>query len=158
MLKRPPDFVIGEPDRPYLLRWWILPRNRFFNVYLHKILRDDDDRALHCHPWVNISIILKGGYIEVVPDLRARKTPFTRIWDLPQIRKRRRPGSIVFRRATDAHRLELPVEGGGIRYCWSLFITGPRIREWGFHCPHGWRVWHEFVDPKNVGQRGRGCE
>lgn len=22
---RPPDFVIGPPDRPYLLRWWIIP-------------------------------------------------------------------------------------------------------------------------------------
>jgi hypothetical protein len=48
---RPPDFVIGG-DSPYMLRWWIIPRNKFFNIYLHRFLRSDDDRALHDHPWV----------------------------------------------------------------------------------------------------------
>lgn len=24
---RTPDFVIGSDDNPYLLRWWIIPRN-----------------------------------------------------------------------------------------------------------------------------------
>lgn len=47
---RAPDFYIGGNANPYLLRWWVIPRNRFFNVYLHKFLRDDDDRALHDHP------------------------------------------------------------------------------------------------------------
>jgi hypothetical protein len=140
--RRPPDFIIGSADNPYLLRWWLLPRNHLFNVYLHHIKRDDDDRALHDHPWWNISIILKGGYDEITPTGR----------------KLRRAGSVVFRRATTAHRLALPVINGGITYCWSLFITGPRIREWGFHCPQGWRVWHEFVDSKKRGQVGRGCE
>lgn len=55
---RKPDFVIGDLSNPYLLRWWVIPRNRFFNVYLHKFLRDDDDRALHDHPWWSMSIIL----------------------------------------------------------------------------------------------------
>jgi hypothetical protein len=50
-VKRRPDFIIGGADNPYLLRWWIIPRNRWCNVYLHKILRDDDPRALHDHPW-----------------------------------------------------------------------------------------------------------
>lgn len=138
---REPDFIIGGPERPYMHRWWVV-RTRFLRIYLHRIMRDDDDRALHDHPWWNISIVLRGGYREVT------KTGA----------KMRGPGSIVFRRATTAHRLELPIKNGGIRYCWSLFITGPRIREWGFHCPHGWRVWHEFVDTRDRGQVGRGCE
>ena len=46
LIKRPADFVIGPPERPYLLRWWIIQRNRFFNIYLHKFLRSDDDLAL----------------------------------------------------------------------------------------------------------------
>lgn len=140
---RKPDFVIGEEDRPYIHRWWVIPRNRFFNVYLHRIMRDDDDRALHDHPWWNVSIILKGAYREI------RQGGY---------RKIHRRGSIVFRRATCAHRLELPVENGGITYCWSLFITGRRVREWGFHCPQGWRVWREFVDPVKTGLRGPGCD
>lgn len=133
---RQPDFIIGEPEKPYLLRWWIIPRNRWFNVYLHMILRDDDDRALHDHPWWNISMILSGAYREVMP-LRTVL---------------RKSGSIVFRRPTAAHRLE--VAKGPV---WTLFITGPRVREWGFHCPQGWRHWEEFTASESTGQIGRGC-
>ena len=61
---RAPDFIIGGAEDAYMLRWWVIPRNRWFNIYLHKILRDDDPRALHDHPWWNISIVLKGGYLE----------------------------------------------------------------------------------------------
>jgi len=138
---RAPDFVIGSRDNPYLLRWFLIPRNRWFNIYLHHIMRDDDDRALHDHPWWNVSIVLRGGYREVTPHGK----------------KMRRPGSIVFRRATATHRLELPIVNGAIRYCWSLFITGPRLRVWGFHCPKGWVPWHEFVDETDTGNVGRGC-
>src|SRR4051795_6598747 len=88
---REPDFYIGGKVNPYLLRWWVIPRNRFFNVYLHKFLRDDDDRALHDHPWVSLSVILRGGYIEhTATEVR-----------------RRGAGSVVFRRAKHAHRIEL---------------------------------------------------
>ena len=134
---RAPDFVIGTPDSPYMRRWWVIPRNRFFNIYLHNILRDDDDRALHDHPWVNVSILLSGRYREITP--RASK------W--------RRRGSLVLRRPTSAHRLEL--DGG--KPCWSLFITGPNVRTWGFHCPNGWVPWQQFCAPGDSSQIGRGC-
>lgn len=49
ILNIPCDFTIGGHERPYLLRWFIIPRNRFFNIYLHKFLRSDDDRALLDH-------------------------------------------------------------------------------------------------------------
>lgn len=135
---RPPDFVIGPKDAPYLRRWWIIPRNRFFNIYLHEILQNDDDRALHDHPWVNCSIILKGRYLEVTPAGR-------------YVRRRFLP---VLRRAVTSHRLELIDKTP----CWSLFITGPVIREWGFHCPKGWRPWRQFVNERDSGLVGRGCE
>jgi hypothetical protein len=146
---RPPDFVIGERERPYMLRWWILPRNPFFNVYLHRILRSDDDRALHDHPWSSCSIILEGFYIE--HSIAAGGV---------EHRAFRAPRSVTFRRATAAHRLEVQGRPGE---CWSLFITGPRLREWGFHCPlAGWRHWKEFTsvtpDGRNAGTVGRGCE
>lgn len=155
---RPPDFIIGGADKPYMLRWWIIPRNRLFNIYLHKILRDDDDRALHDHPWWNVSILLRGHYVEVRPDASKAATPYTRVADLPVTRRLRGPGSIVFRRASTAHRLELPVVNGGASFCWSLFITGPIVRTWGFHCKWGWRNWKEFVSERDVGATGRGCE
>lgn len=132
---RPADFVIGES---YLYRWWILPRNRWFNVYLHVIHDDDDDRALHDHPWWNVSMLLHGSYFEHLP--RGRCVI-------------RRPGDVVCRRAVAAHRLEL--RNGP---CWSLFITGRKRRTWGFHCPRGWRPWYEFVDTNDPGRVGRGCD
>src|SRR5438309_7455387 len=66
-MQTPPDFVIGEAENPYMRRWWVVPRNEGCNVYLHEILRGDDDRALHDHPWDNTSMLLDGGYTEVTP-------------------------------------------------------------------------------------------
>lgn len=137
--RRPPDFVIGPPEAPYLRRWWLVPRNRWCNVYLHQILRSDDDRALHDHPWWNVSIILRGSYIEVMPGQRD---------------KYRNVGSVVFRRAEQLHRLVIDKISGP---AWTLFITGPRVREWGFQCPKGWVPWHEFTKPGAKGQVGKGC-
>lgn len=133
-MERAPDFIIGEN---YLRRWWVIPRNEGCNVYLHEILQSDDDRALHDHPWDNTSMLLDGSYIEYTPEGR-----FVR-----------EAGSIITRRATDSHRLEIPEGGRAV----SLFITGPKLREWGFHCPHGWRVWTDFVDDRDSGKIGRGC-
>lgn len=138
--RRPADFIIGEPENPYLLRWYIIPMNRFFNIYLHNFQRSDDDRALHDHPWWNISLLLKGEYREIMPGNESR---IMRVSD------------IAVRAATAAHRIEL-ING---QPTWSLFFTGPRIRQWGFHCPHGWRHWKEFVSTRDGGNAvGRGCE
>lgn len=143
---RSPHFVIGKPGSPYLNRWYVIPRNRIFNIYLHEILRSDDDRALHDHPWINLSIVLRGGYVEVTPYQSAEPDGVVRMdW--------RRPGSVVLRRPTAAHRLE--VQDG--QPCWSLFITGPKVRDWGFWCPQGWKVWTSFVDMTNSGAIGPGC-
>lgn len=140
---REPNFYIGGKETPYMKRWWVIPRNRFFNIYLHHILRDDEDRALHDHPWVNLSIVLRGCYYEVTPS------------DGGLLRKE---GSFVLRRATAAHRLFLPHWQKKNIGTWSLFITGPVVREWGFHCPQGWRHWRDFVDGRDAGSIGKGCD
>ena len=134
VMRRKPDFVIGND---YLLRWWIIPRNEGCNIYLHEILHSDDDRALHDHPWANTSYILSGGYIEHTPDgVFERKT-----------------GDIVERSADDLHRIDV-IDG---QSCVSLFITGPKVRDWGFECPQGWVPWQDFTDPTDSSQVGRGC-
>lgn len=119
--RRPPDLVIGFD---YLRRWHLVPHSRWCNIYLHNIRHSDDDRALHDHPWANISIILRGSYREHTPHgtfLRSR-------W------------SVIFRRATARHRLLLE-DGCDV---WTLFITGPKIREWGFWCPQGFVPWYNY--------------
>jgi hypothetical protein len=142
VLRRKPDFLIGGVADPYMRRWWIIPRNKVFNIYLHHFLHSDEDRALHDHPWWNVSILLRGGYIEhtIAAGGVNRAVSYSE-------------GAIKGRFATAAHRIEL--DRGP---CWSLFITGPVIREWGFHCPKEWRPWKQFVDDRDHGSVGRGCE
>jgi hypothetical protein len=78
-----------------------------------------DQRHLHDHPYDCVSIILRGGYWEVTAE--------GRIW--------REKGDIIFRRAEQAHRVELdPEQPKPI----SLFISGPQIRAFGFHTDKGW--------------------
>ena len=140
---RAPDVVIGGDERPYLKRWWLIPRNRLFNIYLHHFLRSDDDRALHDHPWVNLSILLAGEYTE-----------HTIAAGGINHRVRRRAGDMKLRRPSAAHRIELHAGP-----CWTLFLTGPTVRSWGFHCPAGWRHWRLFTNPADGGRTiGRGCE
>lgn len=140
---RPPDFIIGGADDPYLRRWYLIPRNPVFNIYLHHFLRSDDDRALHDHPWWNLSYLLEGSYVE-----------HSIAQGGVNHRSDRKAGDWKFRTATAAHRVELRDHAE----CWTLFITGPRLRDWGFHCPAGWRPWQEFTKPNASGEIGRGCE
>jgi hypothetical protein len=135
-----PDFIIGGVEDPYLLRWWVIPRNRFFNVYLHCFKRSDDDRARHTHPWLfNLSWLLRGPYRE---------------WtgDGPVDFVDRVAGDIKFRWGAAPHRVEL-TDGD----CWTIFVTGPRVREWGFLCPTRFVHWKEFTAADNPGKIGPGC-
>lgn len=155
-MRRPPDFQIGGAENPYCNRWWIIPRNRWFNIYLHQFVRDDDDRALHDHPWLNCSILLRGRYAENVFLRRpaaGRYLPVT-------IGLARRPWRPVFRRPSTAHRVILPRDENHRPVpCWSLFLTGPVIRSWGFWCPKGrWVHWREFTAGDRGEVVGRGCE
>lgn len=144
-LKGGPHFIIGPR---YLLRWYIIPRNPWLNIYLHQFLYDDEDRALHDHPWWFVSIMLKGKYYEVThTNFIERSAP-----------------SLVFRRALHAHRvmLEKTWDDHIAIPCWTLVITGRVVRDWGFHCPQGWRHWKEFTayndGQGDYGQVGRGCD
>lgn len=131
---RPADFTVGDDDSPYLRRWFVIPRNGFFNIYLHHFLKSDDDEALHDHPWLfNVSLILDGKYHEHT----------IKAGGVAQVR-RRAAGTLAARGGASAHRVEIPPGG----FCATLFITGPVVREWGFHCPKGWVHWKVFKSRK----------
>ena len=115
---RAPDLTLGR----YLERWWLIPRNRFLNVYYHEFGASDGG-DVHDHPWVNVSVVLSGRYREHFHD------------GTSVVRK---PGHVVFRGARTLHRIELLSER--VR---TLFLTGPRARAWGFMTPQGWWVPHE---------------
>jgi hypothetical protein len=169
-IPRRPDFVIGGAENPYLLRWWLIPRNRWFNIYLHEFHRDDDDRAPHDHPWWSVSIALGWNDWLREPDGtetrqtgRGHMTEVYRDRDGNMQRRTIEPGSVAFRSAKFAHRLVVPQRGFR-----TIFITGPRIREWGFWCAgkaHGQPArfvdWRTFTSADKTGDSsrvGRGCE
>jgi len=119
-----PNYTVGD----YLHRWYLVPRNRFANAYLHRF-SVSDGQDVHDHPWFNVSIILRGRYREHYHDGTYRN---------------RRPGMVVFRGARLLHRLE--VLDGPV---WTLFLTGPRRRDWGFMTREGWVHFESYT-----GERG----
>jgi len=138
--RRPPDRVVGDSQSPYLRRWFLVPQNKFLNIYLHHFLQSDDDGALHDHPWCNVSVLLRGMYAEHTD----------RSSGMPEVL---REGSIKVRASgKNAHRVEL-VDGD----CWTLFITGPKYRKWGFHCRSGWIPWNQYLAPSKSGKGDEGC-
>jgi hypothetical protein len=147
--RRPPDFVIGGRANPYMQRWWMLPRNPVFNIYVHRILRPDDDRALHDHPWPWASYLVCGSYAEITarPNNKTSQ-PHGDLWLTVYGR-----GSFRVHRPRFAHRL-VPRDGE----VWTVFITGPKIRAWGFLCPDRWVHWRRFTAPDDKGAIGKGCD
>jgi len=113
-------FVISTKGYVYLVRWYLIPKNRFLNIYLHLFIRDDWAPELHDHPWFSVSYILRGHYYEQTEK---------------QILDTYQKGDIIFRRPKFSHRIMVPFCK---KKCWSIFITGPKIREWGFHTDKGW--------------------
>lgn len=174
--RRPPDFIIGgQTNEAYMNRWYVIPRNRFLNIYLHEFHRSDDDRALHDHPWGNVSILLEGSYMEFVPESletwrnSEAKVKFGKDLQHNQFYFIREAGGVYARGPRSLHRIEmyqheLDSEGKArVKPVVSLFITGPKVREWGFACPQGWRHWKDFLAPGSGQATGRsesgaGCD
>lgn len=124
---------IGE----YMERWLLM--TPWGTLRLHHILRSDDDRELHDHPWDFVSLLLSAGYEEQVPARPGspRLTPDRR-WEVRTFLK----GETVRHRAEDLHRLEVPTPA------WTLVLTGPTRRSWGFLTEYGWmhyKDWHRWI-------------
>lgn len=110
----------------YLKRWYLF-RQEYLNIYIHKFLRSDEDRALHSHPFNSIIIPIWQGYLEHLWGGKIRRV-------FPIIGLRFRTGD--FR-----HRVELIED----KTAWSIFIRFKRYQEWGFYPAEGgfihWKDW-----------------
>lgn len=118
--------IIDEcsPQSGPLLRRYYISRTAAQHVYLHHLLRSDNSRHCHDHPWSFTTVLLTDDYIEHTPDGACR----------------RRRGTMLHRPARWLHWLELE------RPCWTLVFTGPRERDWGFMTEDGW-VSHSRYGP-----------
>ena len=123
-----------EDNEPYLERYYIFLKDRKwfpFNVFVHKFLKSDPDN-LHDHPWPYMTIILKGGYWE-----------YTRDKLMPTWKG---AGQIRFGHSTDYHRIELEPDVE----CWTLFVPGPKIRDWGFLVGNRWIQNEEYFNRRKL--------
>jgi hypothetical protein len=97
---------IGEKFTRYSLI-----KTRWGNLYLHQLNAPDWHPTCHSHPWSFITLLIKGGYLEQVGAKNFH----------------RRVGTILYRPAEFAHNVITPYGTS-----WSLVVTSPKKREWGF--------------------------
>lgn len=102
---------IDRPDDIYLSRL-MLVRLPWFGIYLHIIRRPDWAHCQHDHPWPFTTIILRGGYEEMVGD----KT-FVR-----------RPGYVGYRPRGFEHRITRLLTATAV----TLVFRGRNHESWGF--------------------------
>ncbi len=103
---------IGWEDIGERFTRWEVVRCRWFSLLLHHLVAETAHDMCHTHPWWFVALVVRGGYWEF-----ASSTGWC--W--------RRPGSLLFRRAEWAHNVVTDSRG-----MWSIVLTGPRVREWGF--------------------------
>jgi len=129
-----PDEVISANNdgTPYLQRWHLIPKNKFCNIYLHHFV-GPDNRTMHDHPWISLAYMLEGQFYEVY-----RRTHPVDFFTQTRVIS---AGQWTYRNSTFLHYLTpekaLP--------CWTVFITGPKIRNWGFLTETGWKPWRKVV-------------
>lgn len=129
--------------------WWKFP----ISIRLHQIMREDDDRDLHDHPWNARTFILRGGYTEA----RREEAPHYPRYSVAEFEAMRGirpgrpapvvteyirgPGDTAALRFGEYHRIT-EVSLGGV---WTLFVTGRYRGTWGF-LVNGKKVpWREYL-------------
>jgi len=131
---------------PYMHRYYLIFKDKMtddepsrklpFNAFIHHIVKSDED-GLHDHPWWYFTLILKGGYWE--------ETPKGTFW--------RGPGHFRLSRPTSLHKLTLPCPPNKQTKptAWTLFIRGPKVRDWGFLDSAGkWVYWETHLKNQRV--------
>ena len=129
-------------NEPYLERYYLLfrERERFpFNVFLHKFLKSDPD-DVHDHPWPFATLILRGGYWEWRPQFNGQGQK------IGEVARWCGPGSFRTARATTYHRIELDPAVT----CWTLFMPGPKQRDWGFLVRNVWVQWEQYLKQRKT--------
>lgn len=155
--------VIGPPDCPILHRWTLggdrLMRRAPIKVLLHHFLPDADDRDVHDHPRPFVTVVLRGGYDDLMPCpvCDGRST-----WKKPKVgpgwaghfeggwceacnrtgvvlREWMRAGTVRYRPAEHAHRTKVHSDG-----CWTLVVMGPIRRPWGFWREGKWWAYKDY--------------
>lgn len=149
------DIIIG--DELYMRRFFVSPRTWAKRFFLHCILKPDDQRVLHDHPWDFTTLVLARGYTETFKDKIASYTDGFPIFQIVINRTRLSlPRQMRTYAAEHTHAVN-PDRGPA----WTLVCASQARRTWGFHTPEGWRDWRTYLGlpqdtpdhPEDVQQR-----
>jgi hypothetical protein len=129
-------------------------------VRVHHIKQSDKGRDYHNHPFYFITVILRGGYTEHIPEYDSNgffigeKSTFYE------------PGTILLRKPKHFHRLELPYDGSSYHVSqeeyenafgqtWTLFITFAKTkkRDWGFLVNPDYIIQHNEYERRHNNER-----
>lgn len=108
---------LGRRECPYVKRWVLTVFG--WSLRLHHWTGSDDQRFFHDHAWDFVSLILRGGYYEITPPPDDEDGDRVR-WCAV--------GSLRFYKAEHQHKVSLRRN----RPCWSLVLSMPRRRNFGF--------------------------
>jgi hypothetical protein len=155
---RPFSEIRNQAGVLYMSRWWVFNpyptssqnRRRWnlpISIRVHHIVRPDDDRAMHDHPWNARTIILRGWYTEKRPSDLSKTQLSAETQDLINRCSAqghyelaeyftRRPGDTATLRVGEYHTITDVSEGG----VYTLFISGKWRADWGFMV-NGAKVW-----------------
>ncbi len=127
-MSREPDECIGDgKGNTYMRRHHVVRLYGWLNIYVHQFLCSDDERGKHDHPWWSWSWMLSGWMHELFGENESRLIV---------------EGDFIFRDANHKHRLLVAPKASG--HIWTLFITGPKTKEWGFYLADGWTHWKQI--------------
>lgn len=115
--------IVSKTGEVHFRRYRLLA-TPWFSIYLHQILKSDEDLDMHDHPWDFESMILSGAYSEF-----SKKEP-----DFKHIEYNKYyAGDCIKHKATDAHKIILRSPS-----VWTLVCVSGRERDWGYQTSKGW--------------------
>jgi hypothetical protein len=112
--------IISKKGELHFQRYRLLA-TPFLNIYVHRLCKSDREKHMHDHPWSFITLILWRGYMEY---MESYPEGISRKWL-----------HIVYHKAEEVHKFKLLDE---TKSTWTLVITGPRRREWGYKVGSDW--------------------
>lgn len=134
---------IGVNGTLYLRRWYVRGVGTDHQVFLHHIVRPDEGRELHDHPFDFKTRILSGGYYEQHLEGATQAGIVTTVgqWCI---------GGFTFEHTAEyTHRIDKVLDG-----TYTLVSAGPARRMWGFvasrrdsawTCALMWLPWREYL-------------
>lgn len=117
-----------EVDTGYITRLHFI-KTPWFAIDFHWLHHPDPEPFLHDHPVSFLSIILWGGYDELRLGRVVRRSWF----------------NYIRASLADSHTI-MAVRPHTLTLC----LMGPKVREWGFHTPHGWIYWRDYYAEKRA--------